>query len=75
MFVSCNLERDICYQEKVSNVIAALDLYRESHSVKPEYGIENVESDELACIFYTSGTTGDFSFPSGINKKFVSHFL
>lgn len=35
-------------------------LFEKSRQMKPDYGMECVKPDDIACICYTSGTTGLF---------------
>lgn len=51
--------------------------FEESRHMKPDYGIECVKPDEIACICYTSGTTGlfqDFTYRK-VEKKTICFLI
>ncbi|VDN07455.1 unnamed protein product [Thelazia callipaeda] len=58
LFVSCSIQYDNVFTNKVEHVIDAGQIFRESEAQKPDYGVECVKPDDIACICYTSGTTG-----------------
>uniref|UniRef100_A0A915PYJ8 Malonyl-CoA synthase n=1 Tax=Setaria digitata TaxID=48799 RepID=A0A915PYJ8_9BILA len=57
LFVSCNIKEDEIFANRVEHVLDSTSLFEESYQMKPDYGVECVKSDDIACICYTSGTT------------------
>ncbi|VDM92131.1 unnamed protein product [Litomosoides sigmodontis] len=58
LFVSCNIKQDEIFANTVEHVMDSTAFFNRSRRVKPDYGVECVKSDDVACICYTSGTTG-----------------
>ncbi|EFO24268.1 hypothetical protein LOAG_04219 [Loa loa] len=58
LFVSSNIKQDEIFANRVEHVMDSTALFEESHQRKPDYGMECVKSVDIACICYTSGTTG-----------------
>uniref|UniRef100_A0A0M3I2V3 Malonyl-CoA synthase n=1 Tax=Ascaris lumbricoides TaxID=6252 RepID=A0A0M3I2V3_ASCLU len=58
LFVTCNKAIDVEFIDRISHIVDISTLTVESHNMKPDYDIESVNSNDIACICYTSGTTG-----------------
>ncbi|MFH4975367.1 hypothetical protein AB6A40_002076 [Gnathostoma spinigerum] len=58
LLVSCKKKSDDRFHEYVTHVVDAIALAREAAAAKPTYDVEHVAPHDLACICYTSGTTG-----------------
>ena len=59
--VTLNMESDKHFQEKLQ-VIHESVIQQEASKFSPELEVENVDSNDIACMVYTSGTTGMFLF-------------
>uniref|UniRef100_A0A0R3S2R7 AMP-binding domain-containing protein n=1 Tax=Elaeophora elaphi TaxID=1147741 RepID=A0A0R3S2R7_9BILA len=57
LFVSCNIKQDKIFTNKIEHVMDSTAFFKESRQMKPDYGVECVKPDDIACICYTSGTT------------------
>jgi malonyl-CoA/methylmalonyl-CoA synthetase len=58
VLVTCNPENDKSFVESVKHVIDENVLAKDSAKVKPMHDVENVASNDIASVCYTSGTTG-----------------
>ncbi|CAI4228249.1 unnamed protein product [Auanema sp. JU1783] len=58
LLVTCDEATDLIFREQIPNVIREQVLAKETRNKKPEMEVENVDSDDVACVCYTSGTTG-----------------
>ncbi|MCP9265051.1 Long-chain-fatty-acid--CoA ligase LcfB [Dirofilaria immitis] len=58
LFVSCNIKQDEIFANKIEHIIDSTALFKESRQMKPDYGVECLNPNDIACICYTSGTTG-----------------
>jgi acyl-coenzyme A synthetase/AMP-(fatty) acid ligase len=59
--VTLNMESDKHFQEKLQ-VIHESVIQQEASKFSPELEVENVDPNDIACMVYTSGTTGMFLF-------------
>ncbi|VDM28488.1 unnamed protein product [Toxocara canis] len=58
LFVTCNKKADAKFAERVSHLVDSSALSVNANKAVPDYGVESVEANDIACICYTSGTTG-----------------
>uniref|UniRef100_A0A1I7XKP6 Dolichyl-diphosphooligosaccharide--protein glycosyltransferase subunit 2 n=1 Tax=Heterorhabditis bacteriophora TaxID=37862 RepID=A0A1I7XKP6_HETBA len=58
LIVTCDERIDSVFKECVFNVVPEQTLAMETRKSRIEMDVENVESNDVACICYTSGTTG-----------------
>lgn len=58
LMVTCDEEKDKVFKDRIANVQNERTLSKESKSAAVVMDIENVESNDVACVCYTSGTTG-----------------
>lgn len=58
MLVTCEPNGDREFSNVIQNVVDENLLSKEANSHKPILEAENVQSDDIATILYTSGTTG-----------------
>lgn len=56
--ITLNIETDKHFQEKVPRVIHESIIQQEASKLTPELDVEIVDADDIACMVYTSGTTG-----------------
>ncbi|KHN71531.1 N-(5-amino-5-carboxypentanoyl)-L-cysteinyl-D-valine synthase, partial [Toxocara canis] len=68
LFVTCNKKADAKFAERVSHLVDSSALSVNANKAVPDYGVESVEANDIACICYTSGTTGK-SFDEHIRKN------
>ena len=59
--VTCDDRTDHVLRETVPNVVRLDILTKEAYLEKPNMEVENVDDNDVACVCYTSGTTGFFS--------------
>ncbi|KAK6760072.1 hypothetical protein RB195_021549 [Necator americanus] len=58
LMVTCDEEKDKVFQDRIDNVQHELKLSKQSQTAEVVLDVENVESNDVACVCYTSGTTG-----------------
>ncbi|EYC31886.1 hypothetical protein Y032_0003g1287 [Ancylostoma ceylanicum] len=58
LMVTCDEEKDKIFQDCIANVQHERTLSKESQTAAAVLDVENVESSDVACVCYTSGTTG-----------------
>ncbi|VDK21594.1 unnamed protein product [Anisakis simplex] len=58
VFITCKKEADAKFAEYVRHVVDTSTISKEAQKARPDYGIESVQPNDVACICYTSGTTG-----------------
>ncbi|PAV75565.1 hypothetical protein WR25_08597 isoform A [Diploscapter pachys] len=58
LFVTCNESADKEFVGKVQHVLKESDLSASTSKLSPNLDVENLESDDVGVICYTSGTTG-----------------
>ncbi|KJH40819.1 AMP-binding enzyme [Dictyocaulus viviparus] len=63
LMVTCNEAEDSVFHPKIINIVSESKLSAESNRCKAQLEIEIVENNDVACICYTSGTTG---LPKGV---------
>ncbi|KAL6724518.1 hypothetical protein Aduo_019403 [Ancylostoma duodenale] len=58
LLVTCDEEKDKIFQDRIANVQHERTLSKQSQNASVVLDIENVDSSDVACVCYTSGTTG-----------------
>uniref|UniRef100_A0A914XK82 Glucuronosyltransferase n=1 Tax=Plectus sambesii TaxID=2011161 RepID=A0A914XK82_9BILA len=58
MFVSDDMSKDRSLKDKVATVICENELAEKAAETQPIFDVEAVTSADIACLCYTSGTTG-----------------
>ncbi|ETN75721.1 AMP-binding enzyme [Necator americanus] len=61
LMVTCDEEKDKVFQDRIDNVQHELRLSKQSQTAEVVLDVENVESNDVACVCYTSGTTGSLT--------------
>lgn len=56
--ITLNIDADKSFESVVPRVVSEIVIQQEAAQCAPELEVENVKSDDLACMVYTSGTTG-----------------
>ena len=56
--MTCNEQNDANFIDKVSHIIGESELSATTSKETPNLDVENLESDDISVICYTSGTTG-----------------
>ncbi|WKY14520.1 hypothetical protein Q1695_000222 [Nippostrongylus brasiliensis] len=58
VMVTCDDAKDKVFRERIPSVVNENKLSKEVRNAKAVYDVEHVKSDDVACVCYTSGTTG-----------------
>ncbi|KAK6061657.1 AMP-binding enzyme [Cooperia oncophora] len=58
LMVTCEDSKDSVFRDHIANVLDEKQLSKEAKEASPMLDIEHVESTDVACVCYTSGTTG-----------------
>jgi len=58
VFITAEGNSDIAFKDSVNQILNESVLENEAKKCSPMLDVENVHDDEIACILYTSGTTG-----------------
>uniref|UniRef100_A0A0N4Z4N9 AMP-binding domain-containing protein n=1 Tax=Parastrongyloides trichosuri TaxID=131310 RepID=A0A0N4Z4N9_PARTI len=58
LFVTLDYQKDSLFKDRISHVVDENKLSQESTTSTPDLSIESVSDNDIACICYTSGTTG-----------------
>ncbi|KAK6029439.1 AMP-binding enzyme [Ostertagia ostertagi] len=58
LMVTCEGSKDSVFRDRIANVLDENLLSKETREAKAMLDIEHVDSSDVACVCYTSGTTG-----------------
>uniref|UniRef100_A0A8L8Q1J5 AMP-binding domain-containing protein n=1 Tax=Heligmosomoides polygyrus TaxID=6339 RepID=A0A8L8Q1J5_HELPZ len=58
LMITCDVSKDKVFRERVANIVDEKSLSAKAKSAEAILDIEHVESNDVACVLYTSGTTG-----------------